>query len=78
MVINEVLIHRYNLRMGKWDVMKNENSSEIVKLIEVTKRFIDFAGNLLESGRITKEQYKNMTQNKLRFINDMERKSISK
>jgi len=64
--------------MGKWDVMKNENSSEIVKLIEVTKRFIDFAGNLLESGRITKEQYKNMTQNKLRFINDMERKSISK
>ncbi|NLK21157.1 MAG: hypothetical protein GX308_03525 [Epulopiscium sp.] len=58
--------------------MKNENSSEIVKLIEVTKRFIDFAGNLLESGRITKEQYKNMTQNKLRFINDMERKSISK
>lgn len=64
--------------MRKWDVMKNDNNPEIVKLIEVTKKFIEFAGNLLDTGKITQEQYRAMTQNKIRFLNDMERKSISK
>lgn len=58
--------------------MKNENNSEIVKLIEVTRKFIEFAGKLLDAGKITQEQYKVMTQNKIRFLNDMERKSMSK
>lgn len=58
--------------------MKSENNPEVVKLIEVTKRFVEFAGKLLETGKITQEQYKSMTQNKIRFLNDMERRSISK
>ncbi|HHW67080.1 MAG: hypothetical protein PWP07_732 [Epulopiscium sp.] len=58
--------------------MKNENSPEIVRLIEVTKKFIEFAGKLLDNGKITQEQYTAMTQNKIRFLNDMERKLISK
>lgn len=62
--------------MGKWDVMKKENNSEVMKLIEVTRKFVDFAETLLKIGKITQEQYQNMTKNKHRFLNDMERKKI--
>lgn len=62
--------------MGKWDVMKKEKNSEVLKLIEVTRKFVEFAEKLLETGKITQEEYQNMTQNKLRFLNDMERKKL--
>lgn len=71
-------LFRDYFKLRKWDVMKNENSPEIVRLIEVTKKFIEFAEKLLDTGKITQEQYTAMTQNKIRFLNDMERKSISK
>ena len=71
-------LFRDYFKLRKWDVMKNENSPEIVRLIEVTKKFIEFAEKLLYTGKITQEQYTAMTQNKIRFLNDMERKSISK
>ncbi|WP_160323655.1 hypothetical protein [Defluviitalea phaphyphila] len=58
--------------------MKNENNQELLKLIEITKRFLEFAENLLKNGKITKEQYQEMTKNKIRFLNDIEKKVISK
>ncbi|HOQ16803.1 MAG TPA: hypothetical protein PLL17_03955 [Defluviitaleaceae bacterium] len=56
--------------------MKKENNSEVLKLIELTRKFVDFAETLLKTGKITQEQYQSMTENKYRFLNDMERKKI--
>lgn len=55
---------------------EKENNSEVLKLIELTRKFVDFAETLLKTGKITQEQYQSMTENKYRFLNDMERKKI--
>lgn len=52
-------------------VSNGESYVDIKKLVELTEGFIHLTQILLDNGKITEEQYTEMTRNKLRFLNDI-------
>ncbi|NLL71603.1 MAG: hypothetical protein GX238_10810 [Epulopiscium sp.] len=51
--------------------MEKESSIELQQLIQLTQKFLDFTKSLLERGNITEEQYIQMTEHKIRFLEDI-------
>jgi len=51
--------------------MEKESSIELQQLIQLTQKFLDFTKSLLEHGNITEEQYIQMTEHKVRFLEDI-------
>lgn len=72
-----IVIIRYkkdiNFGMGWGVVVMYANNYELKTLVELTENFVDFLDRLYKKGSITKEQFKEMTHDKVEFINNMNR-----
>ena len=51
--------------------MNQMNLEEVKALVKVTEEFVALATELLEKGNIVQEEYENMTQLKIKFLNDV-------
>ncbi len=58
-------------------VLNDQTSIDIEKLIEITQGFIDLTKDLLSRGKITEDQYIEMTQNKYRFLENVHKQSMN-
>jgi len=52
--------------------MIERRTEDLNELIALVVKFIDFAGDLKKEGKITDEQYKEMTKSKLTFLNSVQ------
>ncbi len=50
---------------------KKNESQELKELTELVIKFVDFAKQLKDDGKITYDQYHNLTKNKIDFLNNV-------
>ncbi|WP_157950020.1 hypothetical protein [Vallitalea okinawensis] len=50
--------------------MSDINTNEVTELDELIRKFVELAESMLAKGIINEEQYKNLTVNKLQYLND--------
>lgn len=50
--------------------MSDINTNEVTELDELIRKFVELAESMLAKGIINEEQYKNLTVNKIQYLND--------
>jgi desulfoferrodoxin (superoxide reductase-like protein) len=63
--------------IGMGVVVMYVNDFEVKTLVELTEHFIDFLDVLYKKGTITENQFLEMTEKKIEFINKMKNNNIS-